>query len=125
MYKKVLEISYSFDDYRMDFFLNDKWALLGSFLTSDYFLFKKFNFTNDWLDDASQYLMSGNLIYLKKHNGAILIGDLFEKEPASIFEVSMEAFKKLLDDWDQAIKQNPKEIIITKEGDSVMVEGKN
>ena len=43
-----------------------------------------------------------------------------------IFKTTKEKFLKLLHDWDEIVKQNPKEIIITVSDDGeIKVEGRN
>ena len=106
-------------------FFPDEMCNLGNFFSSDYRVFKKFNFVDDWLDDPDKFYLSGNLSYLEKKKDLIIIGDLFENEFDKKFCLSIRTFKKLLDDWEKIVSKKPKEIIITKEGDTVTVIGKN
>lgn len=104
---------------------SDGMILLSMFLTTDYIVFRKFNFIEGWLKNPDQYYISGNMTYSEKKNGIISIGDLFEKEPIVKFNLSIDKFFKLLRDWEEVAKKHCKEIIITKEGDEVTVEGEN
>ncbi len=79
--KQVIRFVLGEYGYRRKGKTSDEMILLSMFLTTDYIVFRKFNFIKDWLKNANQYYISGNITYAEKKNGIISIGDLFEKEP--------------------------------------------
>lgn len=107
-------------------FCSDEMCNLGNFFSTDYEVFKRIDFVENWLNDSNKVCISGNVTYLEKDDETtILIGDLFDKEPATNLEISCKNFIKLLIDWEKVVDQKPKEIVITKEGDAITVKGRN
>ena len=123
--KYTIEFTMSSVGYLMRKFFPDEMCDVGNFFSGDYRVFKKFDFVDDWLNDPTQNCISGNLIYLEKRDGMIFFGDLFGKDNEIRISLSTKVFKKLLDDWEKVVRQKPKKIIITKNGDEMKVEGKN
>ncbi|MCK5632432.1 hypothetical protein KAH94_01670 [bacterium] len=122
MKKNTLRLSLEkYKQYGMSHFSSSEMAILGMFLTTDYNVFKKFNFIEDWLKNSDLYYISGNLTYSEKKNGMILMGDLYEKKLTVKFSLSIDVFIKFLHDWEMAVKQKPEEIIVTKEDNKISI----
>ena len=78
----------------------------------------------EWLFDQKIVLKSGNTTSLEKYEGKIFItSDLNEDDDE--FEISKTDFILLIDRWMVLFKEKPSEIIITKEGEKITLEGKN
>ncbi len=98
--------------------------LLGFFLSTDFPINPIFYI--DWLDDFEQTETGGNLTFLEKENSTIMILDQYAEDIyEKVFELKKTTFKRLLRNWLLLIKQKPKSIIITIEGDDIKLEGKN
>jgi len=123
--KYFVEFEDSIAGYSSRRFQPDEMCDIGNFFSGDYRVFKKFDFVDDWLNDPTQHCISGNLIYLEKKDGMIFFGDLLGEDDQERIGLTIEAFKKLLDDWEKVVQQKPKKIIITKEGDEITVESKS
>jgi len=82
----------------------------------------------DWLWDSSSYATGGNYIYLRKIDDKIAIGveweDELPTEEQAPFETTKEVMHSILDRWQELVRKNAKEILITRDGDNVTVEGK-
>ena len=103
---------------------SDEMILMSMFLTTDYFVYFS-GFLTKWLNDSTQDSTNANITYLQKKNGMVVIGDLYEKEPIVVFQLPIDRFTKLLGDWEKVVRQKPKKIIITKDGDKITIESKN
>ena len=121
----TLSTSSADESYYSRSFSSKKMALLGTFFTFEYDLYK-YDELIEWACDPEFYYTHGNITFLEKINGKMTIGDLYDEDsPSRKFILSAEKFIKLLDDWKNVASKRPKEIIITKKGDEVTVEGRN
>ena len=60
------------------------------------------------------------------YNGTITLQDIWsEEEDDAKFVTTKDKFIEIIDKWDELYKQKPKEIIITIDGDTVTLTGKN
>ena len=62
--------------------------------------------------------------FIETHDGIMTVGDLLDKHDKSVpkFSLPREQFRNLLLAWEAAVRNKPKEIIITKDGDNVTLE---
>jgi len=104
---------------------SDEMSVLEMFLAEDYGLYK-YSRLIKWAEDPSFHYRHANITFLRKELGNMIIGDLYDKE-SSIrkFSLPIKKFIKLLNDWEDVGIKYPKEIVITKKGDNIIVEGKN
>lgn len=121
----TLSISQADESYYSRTFNSDRMALLGAFFAVDYALYK-FGRLIEWAHDPDFNDTHANITFLEKENDKMTIGDLYDEESFSRkFSLPIKNFVKLLNDWEQVTSKHPKQIIITKEGDGVTVEGVN
>jgi len=121
--KEFVLFSLNFDQYYCKKFSSDAMSILEMFIAEDYYLYGH-KFLIDWANDPKQDSTNATITYLVKEDGVVSIGDLYEKEPF-FFELPIEKFIKLLNNWKRVTKQKPKRIIISRENDTVIVEGYN
>jgi len=84
----------------------------------------------EWINDPTQIATSSNYSYLEKDEddpSKTIIGcEVEEGEPGEVvFETTIKQLNYILDRWGQLCKEKPKEIIITRDGDNVTLEGRN
>ncbi len=111
-------IGYTF--YYMD---NIEMCLLGNFLSSD--VCSNASSFKDWF--YSDYETTGsNITYLEKEGDEIWLSDFLSEEdpPLHYCKLTRKQFIYILDTWEKLYKQSPEEIIITKDGDTIKMEGK-
>ncbi len=102
---------------------NSKMEILGLFLTNEV---DDTTFWKDWINNPAYEDTTGNLMFVDKKNNKIIIGHLYTEDwYETVFETTKKQFLEILDRWEELCKQRPREIIITKEGDKVTLEGKN
>ncbi len=94
-------------------------CILSRFLTSDVYCFG--SRYKEWALFDTQYTKyGGNITFLEKKDGYIIISDQYSEEPdgGPYFPIEQPEFVKLLDEWENICKQNPKpqEILITYDG---------
>ena len=103
----------------------EEMSVLEMFFSIDYVLYK-FSCLIKWAQDPSFHCRHANITFLRKENNKMIIGDLYDKDSSvRKFILPIEDFVKLLKDWEKVARKKPKEIIITKEGDSITVMGKD
>lgn len=100
--------------------------ILGDFLSSDVRCggvesFRQWAF-NDWENHTG-----GNLTYLEKRDGNIILGDLYsEEEPPSELIMTYEQYVQVLNDWQEKVcNREPKEVTIKYENDQYVFEIKD
>ena len=121
----VLLFSKNSNWYYGDDISSDAMSVLEMFLSVDYGLYK-YSRLIKWAKDPEFHYRHANITFLRKESGKMIIGDLYDKESSTRkFILPIEKFIKLLNDWEAVGVKYPKEIIITKEGDKITVEGKN
>ncbi len=103
---------------------DDAMYILGSFLASD--VRGSGNSFGEWLDMEDNFCCSGNITYLEKEGNEIWLSDLYGEEdpPLHYCKLTREQFLYILDTWKKLYKQNPEEIILTKDGDDIKMEGR-
>ena len=122
----VLEIS-PYGSYSYKNASNIPMCYLGCFLTSDIGCCERslsMESHKKWVSDNSVDALAGNISYVEKGNGIVLIGDLYSEKKVPIkLKMSREQFIKLLDDWrDKVCKKMPKEVIIKHENGQFTIE---
>ena len=123
--KEFVIFRLSLDGYGSGKFSSDIMCDLGSFFSTDYRLYG-YDFLIEWANDPEQDGTNANITYLEKKDGMVSIGDLlYDEEPFETFDLTIEQFTKLLNDWERVTTQKFKEIVITKDGSKITVEGKN
>jgi len=124
--KSFVNFTKSMDDYSSREFSSDEMCNLGSFFSTDYYLYG-YQFLMKWIQDPEQHCTNANLTNLGKENRCISIGYLFrkEQEQTMTFDLPVEKFIKLLNDWERVTKEEPQNITITKNGNTVIVKGSN
>jgi len=118
---EYIKIIFEKDSFR--FINNESLELfvIGHLLISDVCYSSK-KFIN-WTSDTTQTVTDSNATYLEKKGNMIYIRDLFEEE-GPCFGYKIPEFIQMLKEWNIVIKQNPKEILITKDGDcKITIEG--
>jgi len=98
---------------------------LGSFLASDVgCLMVVFR---DLVFDNTITAADGNVTSLEKEGDFIILGDLYSenKDGGPYLKIHKDEFIKILDAWEQFCKTKPREIIITKEGETFTIEAKD
>lgn len=75
-----------------------------------------------WLLDPEKIEFNFNLTSIEKEDQLILLSaDLFN----FFMEIGKDNFTEIMRKWEKICEERPKEILITKEGNEVTVEGKN
>ncbi len=93
--------------------------ILGRFLASDVGCNRLWY--RGWaLFDSGCTKCGGNITFLEKKDGYVILSDQVSEEPdgGPYFSIEQREFVKLLDEWESICKQNPKpqEILITYDG---------
>lgn len=99
--------------------------MLGCFLTSDVGGPLRAGWFKEWIfDDASEEI-GGNFSFLEKEGDKIIIGcDHWVNDPYEwTFECTKKQLAYILDRWAELVILRPKEIIITQDDDTYIVEG--
>ena len=109
---------------------NDKKGIthLAYFLTDDIGP-RDGQFFKEFLNDTTRTTTNSNYAYLEKIGNKIIIGfedDQYEVplEKQHVFETTKEQLKYIIDRWVELWHKDAKEILITRDGDKVTVEGK-
>ena len=82
----------------------------------------------DWVENPYYKGFSGNLVFCRKRDdGTIVIYfDTFVMDDVEErLIVSKKTFIKIMEDWGRFLREKPEEILVTKEGDEITLEGKN
>ncbi len=112
-----------FKSYLLDNCNDNFLEVLGHFLTNDV---DSIAFWKEWINNSKYEDTAGNFTFLEKEGDKIIIGYLYaEDEYKNIFETTQKQLLEILDHWEELCKQRPHEIIITKEGDKVTLEGRD
>lgn len=100
-------------------------AILCFFLIDDVGYYA-INMLRGWMDDPCATQNSSNYSYQKKNGDKIQINNLMNWGQAKeeVFEITADALHTLLDHWEKLCKQRPNEVIIIKDNDTIMLEGK-
>jgi hypothetical protein len=114
---------YILDEYKEENGISE----LAYFLTDD--VGPSGRFFKNFLDDQTRTTTGGNYAYLEKIGNKIIIGfedDQYEVplEKQHVFETTKEQLKYIIDRWVELWHKDAKEILITRDGDKVTVEGK-
>jgi len=83
----------------------------------------------EFLDNPTETTTSSNYAYLKKIGNKIIIEFCWDKgnvplKQQEVFETTKEQLKYIIDRWVELWHKDAKEILITRDGDKVTVEGK-
>jgi len=84
----------------------------------------------EWIDSPTETETSSNASYLEKRNNGIIIGAEWDKFDGialgkqHVFETTKEQLKYIIDRWVELWHKDAKEILITRDGDNITVEGK-
>ena len=98
--------------------------MLGAFFRSD--VGCDISSFKDFLLDQGQEDTASNFSFLEKEGNNIVIGCLYSEDPYEwTFETTIKQLIEILDQWEKLCKLEPQEIIITREGDSITLEGKD
>jgi len=127
MKKELLVLRLGWNDhYRIKSASSNTFEIIGMFLTTDYYVYG-LSFLIEWINDPMQDGTNANITYLEKKDKTISLGDLLWEKGMPFVELkfSIDSFIKFLNDWEKIQKQKPKEIVITKNGDEIKIEGKN
>lgn len=79
-----------------------------------------------WFLEEPYTSVGSNATYLIKDEkkNKVYISRIWDDDPdAEELELSGEQFLHILDRWEELLKERPKEIIITKEGEKITMEG--
>jgi len=97
--------------------------LLGLFLTDD--AGPDPSFFRDWALDQLPGGTGGNMSYLEKVNGNVVLhyDEVFKDDTK--FITTIEKFVEILDTWEKLCKEKPKEILMTREGSEIALFGVN
>ena len=99
--------------------------LLGDFLRTE--VGSGFEEFIEWVNDSNFDGFCGNLVFCDKTEQSIVIyfDPFVVEDPNKKLTVSKKTFIGIMQDWGRLYKEKPKEIIITRDGDIVTLEGKN
>jgi len=69
-------------------------------------------------------MTNADATFIETRDGIMTVGDLLDRDDPSVprFSLPREQFRGLLLAWEAAVRNKPKEIIITKDGDTVTLE---
>jgi len=117
-----VKLKYSCGSYDYAGASNTEMSILGLFLSSDVGCVS--SSFREWAEDPSDTVTNSNITALAKEGSMVILYDLYseEEDPAEL-KVTLEQFKKLLDDWqEKACKLRPSEIMIIYENDTYTFE---